>query len=166
MIICFSSQDESLRIPNAMASDKLRQAKLADSVDEMDMDMSPMIDLVFLLLIFFMVSSHMIVTKIDKNVKPPKAKNAAVAKNSVGRIVVNIYEDGTVYDEDSNPLLEAVDIEAYVDAIYQNHREANIKSRLHVRADQEVETKYIKKVIQAAGAAGVIDVIFGAHAVD
>ena len=77
-----------------MASAKLQRAMAADE-DEMKMDMSPMIDLVFLLLIFFMVSSHMIITKIDPEVKPPTAAEAVVAKNNEGRIVVNIYEDGT-----------------------------------------------------------------------
>ncbi len=148
-----------------MASERLREA-IAGEAEEMEMDMSPMIDLVFLLLIFFMVSSHMIVVKIDKNVTPPKAVNAAVAESSIGRIVINIYDDGTIHDENGALLQTSDSVTAYVDEIHQVNKQANIPSRLHVRADQKVETKFIKKAIQAAGEAGVIDVIFGAHAVD
>ena len=55
-----------------MASSKLREA-MAPPAEDLKPDISSMIDLVFLLLIFFMVSSHMIVVQIDKNVKVPVA---------------------------------------------------------------------------------------------
>ncbi|NNE93105.1 MAG: biopolymer transporter ExbD [Verrucomicrobiales bacterium] len=148
-----------------MASAKLR-AVMAGQDEEASMDMSPMIDMVFLLLIFFMVSSHMIVVKIDKNVKPPKAKNAQVAESAVGRIVVNIYDDGTVKDTDGNELTTSDQITDYVDSIHQVNIQNQVKSRLHVRADKLVDTKYIKKVVQAAGEAGVVQVIFGSYAID
>ena len=77
------------------------------------MDMSPMIDLVFLLLIFFMVSSHLIIIRIDKNVRPPTADNAQVAENSHGRIVVNIYEDGTILDPNGGVMETMEEIETY-----------------------------------------------------
>ena len=49
-----------------MASEKLRAVTESIEGEELQMDMSSMIDLVFLLLIFFMVSSHLIIVQIDK----------------------------------------------------------------------------------------------------
>ena len=49
-----------------MASSKLIAAA-AGPDEDLKMDMSPMIDLVFLLLIFFMVNSTLIVVRIDQN---------------------------------------------------------------------------------------------------
>ncbi len=59
-----------------MASEKLKALRL-DEGDAMPMDMSSMIDLVFLLLIFFMVSSHLIIVQIDKRVAPPHGKKCS-----------------------------------------------------------------------------------------
>ncbi len=149
-----------------MASAKLRMAQAMDS-EELSMDMSPMIDLVFLLLIFFMVSSHMIITKIDPEVRPPIADSAQVAQNNEGRIVVNIYQDGSFHGPDVNeePFANADAVSEYVDAERQKNDEARIQSRLHLRADKEVPTRYIKEVVKAAADALVVDVIFGTYKV-
>ena len=47
-----------------MASSKLQSA-MEEQGDDARMDMSPMIDMVFLLLIFFMVASRMVTVKVD-----------------------------------------------------------------------------------------------------
>lgn len=150
-----------------MASGKLRAAKAVDS-EELSMDMSPMIDLVFLLLIFFMVSSHMIITKIDPKVRPPIADSAQVAENNEGRIVVNIYPDGSFHgpDVDQEAFANADAVSEYVDKERQKNDEARISSRLHMRADKEVPTRYIKEVVKAAADALVVDVIFGTYVVE
>ena len=151
-----------------MASAKLNAA-MQEPEEELSLDMSPMIDLVFLLLIFFMISSTLIIVQIDKEVKPPHAVNGAVAKSAVGRIVVNIRQDGEIYGTDTNDLLSGPGqgterITEYVDAQKEILANGGIKARLHVRADKRVDTRYVKKAVQGAGAAGVIDVIFGAYA--
>ncbi|MEM7602293.1 MAG: biopolymer transporter ExbD [Verrucomicrobiota bacterium] len=149
-----------------MASEKLK-AVMSEEGEELPMDMSSMIDLVFLLLIFFMVSSHLIIVTIDKRVNPPTAANAAVAKNAKGRVVVNILEDGSVFGDDPNNELASTEaIEAYIDAVKVRNDETNVTTRLNLRADEAVDTRVIKKVVQAAGAVGVVDVIFGSYVVE
>lgn len=131
------------------------------------MDMSSMIDLVFLLLIFFMVSSHLIIVQIDARVKPPTAKNAKVAENATGRVVVNVLDDGRVFGEDpGNEFTTSEAITDYVDQIKQRNDNNNTPTRLHLRADKNVDTREIKKVVQAAGEAGVFEVIFGSYVVE
>ncbi|MDA7921538.1 biopolymer transporter ExbD [Verrucomicrobiales bacterium] len=150
-----------------MASAKLQAATKAAEGEDLAMDMSSMIDLVFLLLIFFMVSSHLIIITVDKNVKPPTAKNARVAENGSGRIVVNIYDDGTILDVNSEELPTQEAITDYVDTRRLTFEDSGIKiPRLHLRADKNVDTRVIKKVVQAAGEAGVNEVIFGSFVVE
>ena len=153
-----------------MASTKLIAA-MEEADEELKLDMSPMIDLVFLLLIFFMVASTMIIVQIDPEVKPPHAKNGAVAKNATGRIVLNIHDDGEIYGTDIKDLLSGPGqgterITEYVDAQKEILASGGIKAKLHVRADRDVDTRYVKKAVQGAGEAGVIEVIFGAFATD
>jgi len=148
-----------------MPSEKLRRAS-ADTSENLEMDMSPMIDLTFLLLIFFMVSSHLITIQIDRRVSPPTALNSQVAKFASGRVVVNILADGTVWAEDQVELTTTEAITDYVEQGRIANDAAGEQTRLNLRADKEVETRNIKKVVQAAGEAGVTEVIFGSLAVE
>ncbi|MEM7145173.1 MAG: biopolymer transporter ExbD [Verrucomicrobiota bacterium] len=148
-----------------MASRKLTEASKPPEED-LKVDMSPMIDLVFLLLIFFMVNSTLILTRIDKEVKIPVAKEAEVAKTGEGRIVVNIRANGDMLNVDLQPLEDEDAVARYVREIKALHDANGIKSRLYVRADREVEVKQIKKAVTGAGAAGVIDVIFSSYVTD
>ena len=134
--------------------------------EELKLDMSPMIDLVFLLLIFFMVSSHLIIVQIDKNVRPPTAKDAEVATVSHGRIVVNIYEDGRVFGANKQELTTVQDISSYVDEARIEMEAADLPVRLHLRADKYTDTRNIKKVVSAAAEVGVNDVIFSSYKVE
>ena len=132
-----------------MASKKLRRSG-GEGLADLDMDMSPMIDLTFLLLIFFMVSSHLIKVQIDKRVNPPVAANSAVAEVVAGRIVVNILADGTVWAQDKVELTSTESITAYVEEGRVRIEEQGEMPRLHLRADNEVDTRVVKRVVQAA----------------
>ncbi len=125
------------------------------------MDMSPMIDLTFLLLVFFMVASHLITVQIDRRVAPPVAKNSQVAKEAAGRVVVNILADGSVFGLDQVELPTTEAIQDYVEQARIENEGKGVVTRLNLRADREVDTRVIKRVVQAAGAAGVSEVIFG-----
>ncbi|MCB1205053.1 MAG: biopolymer transporter ExbD [Verrucomicrobiae bacterium] len=149
-----------------MASEKIKEAIEQLEEQECQMDMSSMIDLVFLLLIFFMVSSHLIIVQIDKRVNPPTAKYAQVAKDASGRIIVNVLADGTIWAQDQVELLTTEAISDYVDQNRLRLEEAGVTPRLNLRADEAVDTRIIKKVVQAAGEAGVSEVIFGSYVVE
>jgi len=130
--------------------------------DSLNMDMSPMIDLTFLLLIFFMVSSHLITMEVDRRVTAPIAKHAQVAKDTSDRVVVNIHADGSVWGQGKTELPTSEAIRAYIEyARTVNEGNGVTPTRLNLRADKEVDTRAIKKVVDAAGKAGVPDVIFG-----
>ena len=148
-----------------MASKKLRSAGVGMS-DDLEMDMSPIIDLTFLLLIFFMVASHIITVQIDRRVNPPTAKNSQVAQDASGRVVVNILADGTIWAQDKVELTSTESITAYVDEARVRFEESGVQTRLNLRADEDVDTRIIKRVVQAAAEAGVVEVIFGSYAVD
>jgi biopolymer transport protein ExbD len=148
-----------------MASDKLRKL-MSQEGEQMPMDMSSMIDLVFLLLIFFMVASHIITTQIDRRVEPPVAANAVVPKNGEGRVVINVLKDGSVFDVDKNELPTPEAITEYVEANRIRYEESDIQTKLFLHSDKQVDTRAIKRVIKAAGEAGVSEVIFGSYVVD
>lgn len=149
-----------------MASNKLRSLN-GQPDEELKMDMSPMIDMVFLLLIFFIVVSTPKVVKMDAEVKPSVAYNAKDPEVKHGRIVVNVREDGTIYPIDFNKgeLLTEEDIRNYVRSEKDAYDGQGLEqeARLHLRGDKNAVFKHSRKVIKAAAMVGVNSVIFSAY---
>lgn len=126
------------------------------------MNMSPMIDLVFLLLIFFMIASTLITYKKDPRVMIPVASAAQVPKIVEGRVIVNVYEDGTLRDESGKKTLTPEQVEFIMAAA----KARNPKTRLHVRTDKRAKHSAVKEVIAASARGGVTNVIFSTFVTD
>ncbi len=146
-----------------MASNRLRSANKNQGEDA-EMDMSPMIDMVFLLLLFFLVVSNPRTIKIDTKVKPPIASHAKTPKVKHGKIVLNIRDDGTFYDESIT--INFPDEEAMEEYFKKEKEKMDAKgytARLHVRGDQNAVFKHCRKGIRAAARVGINEVIFGSY---
>jgi biopolymer transport protein ExbD len=146
-----------------MASKKLRQSTSAGD-DEAKVDMSPMIDMVFLLLIFFIVNATAIIVQTDPEVLPPVAKNSVRAEDGRGRIVVNVRQDGTYTAEDFNVILaDDKDIYDLVKTEKEKIEALGLEPKLHLRGDSEAVFKYSRTAIRAAAQAGVDQVVFAVY---
>lgn len=145
-----------------MAS-KLRSAA-AEPEAECALDMSPMIDMVFLLLIFFIVNATAIIVKTDPTVRPPVAVNSKRQEDGRGRIVVNIQPDGRYTAEDFNTFLpDDTAITDYVKKGKERNEQMALSSKLHLRGDKESVFRYSRTAIRAAAAAGVSEVVFSVY---
>ena len=144
-----------------MASSKLRNAS-AGHDEEAKLDMSPMIDMVFLLLIFFIVNATAIIVQTDPEVRPPVAANSKRQEDGRGRIVVNIQPDGQYTAEDFHTYLPDDNaITDYVKKAKERNEQMAVTSKLHLRGDKESVFRYSRTAIRAAAAAGVVEVVFG-----
>ena len=134
---------------------------------EASVDMTPMIDCVFLLLIFFMVCATM--SKVDQTpeVVLPIAPKAAIPDDLRGRGVVNIVPLGTPIGDGATsedmPFIiagQVTDEPGLVKAIGER-RATEPNLRIYMRIDRNAEFKTVKRAIRACANAGVFDVIFG-----
>jgi biopolymer transport protein ExbD len=134
---------------------------------EANIDMTPMIDCVFLLLIFFMVAATM--SKVDQTpeVVLPVAPKAAIPEDLRNRGVVNIVPLGTpaagAATSEQHPFLIAgqlVDEPGLVAAISERLKQEP-DLRIYMRVDRHAEFKIVKRAIRACASAGVFDIIFG-----
>jgi len=132
--------------------------------DDEDINMAPMIDMVFLLLIFFMVASHMI--KIDKTpVELPQASSSVVPEKISDRTFITIRSSDTVGEEVEffmnlkNTTIE--DIKTKISDSFLDNEDISIC----LRADKFVRHKHIKNIMQICAEIGVSDVIFAAFEV-
>lgn len=146
-----------------MASNKLRKSRSIEE-DEAKVDMSPMIDMVFLLLIFFIVNATAIIVKTDPEVLPPVARNSDKQVEGRGRIVVNIRADGE-YTNENFEVLEGGESDIF-DLVKTQKEEIDalgLVPKLHLRGDQNAVFKYSRTAIRAAAAAGVDQVVFAVY---
>jgi biopolymer transport protein ExbD len=128
---------------------------------EDEINMAPMIDMVFLLLIFFMVASHL--TSMDRvPVRLPVADQAKVPEEARNRQLITIRNQDGNGGEDAEIYmnLQVVDIDRFtstIDELYQ----ADETMRVYLRADRMVKHKHVKQVMEACASVGIVDIIFG-----
>ena len=134
---------------------------------EATIDMTPMIDCVFLLLIFFMIAATMSKVDLTPEVKLPIAPKAAIPEDLRGRGVVNIVPLGTPAGggatSEATPFIIAgqlVDEPGLVKAI-ADRRATEPDLRVYLRVDRNAEFKTVKRAIRACAHAGIFDLIFG-----
>ena len=125
-----------------------------------EINMAPMIDMVFLLLIFFMVASQL--TTMERIPVPlPVASNSKVPEEARDRQLVTIRSvDNTGDEAEIYMNLQVVDLETFTTAI-GNLFESDPNLRVYLRADRRVKYKHIKKVMEACAGVGIVDIIFG-----
>jgi len=143
-----------------MASDRLRSVN-KEQGEAAEMDMSPMIDMVFLLLLFFLVVSNPKTIKIDPALTPSVAKNAQAAKTKNGKIVVNVRANGDFVKEDTTSIM--ADTAAVREYLKEQKLRVEGKGQepvLHIRADKGVEFKFVQRVIKAGATVGLKQVAY------
>jgi biopolymer transport protein ExbD len=152
-----------------MASSKLRDSKRLEE-KEVTMDMSPMIDMVFLLLIFFIVVSTPMTVRVDPEVKPAVAFNSIKPEDKNGRIVLNVrgekdYRKSIYKEEEGGKMQTEEEIVEYIKSEVKRFNKMNpeYKVKLHLRGSKDTLFEHSQIAVSAAAKAGVADVIFSVY---
>lgn len=124
--------------------------------DDAAIDMSPMIDMVFLLLIFFIVASAMV--DMDKpTVELPSATAAKVSEDTTGRIQVSIDRTQQIYIGAKPVTMEELRTKLAAELA------ADPNIRIFLRTDQDVPYRMTKKIMNACVEVGTLDLIFATY---
>lgn len=152
-----------------MANERLRELN-AYKDEDIVLDMSPMIDMVFLLLIFFIVVSTPMVVRVDPSVKPAVAFNSEKPDDTNVRIVVNVrgegdYRKSAYKDEEGGKMQTEDEIALYIEQEAKRIKGMNsdYKPTIHLRGDKEVLFEHSQTVIAAAARAGINEIIFSVY---
>jgi len=121
--------------------------------DETGIDLTPMLDVVFIMLIFFIVTSTFI-KEAGVEVQRPQAQTAS--PQDKGNILIAITADGQVWMDK-----KAVDIRS-VRAHVERMRVEQPDGAVVVQADQDARTGLVVQVMDQARLAGVRDVALAA----
>ena len=147
--------------------------KKEKEIPEARVELVPLIDCVFLLLIFFMCAATMSKVDAPTSVKLPIAANAAEQKDPSRRGTVNVIPVGERTPE-NEIATEQRPFMVYGKLVNEEEltkvMEARLKEeptlRLYLRADRNVKFSTIKRAMGACAAAGVQDVIFATYVRD
>lgn len=138
---------------------------------EPEFQIAPMIDVLLVLLIFFMSITSAQVLKVDKSVTLPIAADAIKRDNTRAEAIVNVRWDAAAkkptYIMDDRVYPELADLSK---AIAENRKGSsaaatkgpNPNFRVVIRGDREATAMSISRAMNAAAEAGVADISFSA----
>lgn len=132
---------------------------LIEDKEETKLQMAPMIDMVFLLVIFFMCASHLSSLK-NVELTIPAASRGIVPKERPERWTVNVLRDGSILSG-SYP----VDVEGLT-LMVRDRLRADPNLKVYLRADAFARHADVRRAMGAMAKAGVDEIIFGVYAVD
>ncbi|MBJ7283494.1 MAG: biopolymer transporter ExbD [Akkermansiaceae bacterium] len=129
---------------------------------EPEFQIAPMIDVLLVLLVFFVMITSAEVLKVDKNIRLPVSPSAKTREPEMAKheMAVNVR-----YDEKSNKGVLVLDDQVYnnwpdVVPILQESRKRDERLRIVVRGDAAVPAGEIQRVMNLIGEAGIADIAF------
>lgn len=145
------------------------KAKRNTEVD-VTVDMTPMIDMVFLLLVFFMIAATMSKVDFTPEIKLPVAPKAQVPEDLRNRGTINILPMGSTTPAGETvsaerpfmifgKLANDQELKQQIDGV----RKENAELRVYMRIDQNVEFGIVRRGIKACADAGIFDIVFGSY---
>lgn len=125
--------------------------------DEVGFQLAPMIDMTFLLLVFFMVTTRISREQVKVDISLPIASNAVIPKDVSNRDLISLDGEGNFYIGQRPTDREGL-------AKYLKQRFVDFPPlKVYIRADRETPGKQIKDVMRLCSEAGAVDVIFGSY---
>ncbi len=124
--------------------------------DETELDMTPMLDIVFIMLIFFIVTTSF-VKEAGIEVNPPSAMTSESQDDA--NIFIAISAQGDVWLDKREVDIRTV--RAIVARMYANNPEASVV----IQADEKSATEYLLAVMDQVRLAGINDIALAANKV-
>lgn len=121
-------------------------------------NMTPMIDVVFLLIIFFLVSSHLAKQENQVQLDLPEASSALDDQVPRDTVVVNILKTGTWQVGGVQ-----VDEQGLTTRFRQRLMVAPEPPRLKIRTDEKVAYDRIEPILRIASTVGIGDIVFSVY---
>lgn len=121
----------------------------------MRVNMTPMIDIVFLLIIFFLVSSHLARQESQLPLPLPTAASGAQMENNPDRIVVNVLADGTTLL--AGRRVNRTELQRRLVNEVGNSAGA---TEVRIRSDRSVPFQFVQPILLAVSKSGANNVTF------
>jgi len=125
--------------------------------EQVNFDMTPMIDMTFLLLIFFMVTSKLSNEKMKMDIALPSARVAKLTDATGDRDIINVDGAGNYYV--GNNEVTKKQLKAHLTERFK----VNPPLKIYLRADKDTPSKMLKEFMAMAAEAGAVTVLIGTY---
>jgi len=115
---------------------------------------APMVDIVFLLLIFFLVTWNFARYETELDVKVPTAKEGKESRRSVGEVIINVKSDGSIVM--NRKTVTAGELGGTLRKISELYPDQAVV----LRGDQSADYRHIVAVLDICRAANIWNVAF------
>ena len=136
---------------------------------EPDFQIAPMIDVLLVMLIFFMTITSAQVLRVDKNILLPVAPNSNKQDNSRAEAIINVRweaaSQAAVFTFQDKPYNSTADFVQELRQVRETSTALlsagqNPNFRVVIRGDREVPALHISRAMNAAAEAGIADISF------
>jgi len=148
-------------VHHASTGKKAKQATRELPEEDPEFQIAPMIDILLVLLVFFMSISSTEVLQTNEAVRLPVAKDGKdIPKEKDGMVTVNVLWNpvnsvGSI-EIDGQVYYVAQDIAPVISRAIQ----ASPNARIFVRADKDVRYDYLRSILKVAGTGGITNITF------
>ena len=118
------------------------------------MQLAPMIDIVFLLLIFFIVTWQYTRSETELSVSVPTAEEGVQKNRARGEIIINILADGSLRVEGGN--VDLLQLREKLTAVAKQYKNQPVR----IRGDGSVNYQRIVEVIDTCQKSGIWNISF------
>ena len=126
-----------------------------DAAEDMVLNLTPMFDVVFLLLIFFMVATTFLDPEREIDIELPQAESGNPLEEEPDEVLIHVFRDGRVEldgrEYDDGALLETLRLRA----------QRNPRTSVTIRGDRLAHHERIVAVMDACGLAGLGNLAIG-----
>ena len=121
--------------------------------EDLQLNMAPMIDMIFLLIIFFLTATTFTEREREQDVLLPSNRNpGSLSRNMDNNIIINVKQDGAIF-----VLGEQISAEQLVGMLRQRKAELEkkkVKLKVQIRPDKRVIYGGVATALEAAERAG------------
>jgi biopolymer transport protein ExbD len=136
-----------MRIPSNLRSGKL------------GFNMTPMIDVVFLLIIFFLVSSHLAKQEVQLQLPLPTAESGQEnVEENVPRLTINVLADGALWLSGRHVLPGELETR-----LRDRLKDVGSGLQVRIRGDRSTPYRFVEPIMLACARVGIWDVSFAVY---
>lgn len=130
--------------------------RIKRSKEEVKLNMTPMIDIVFQLIIFFVVAAEMEKNEFDQRIQLAFSPDGpAVEKRDPRTVIVDVSEKGVVAIA-----MTPMSLATLTSVLRQSVAAYGASTPVHIRGDRNTDHEHIRRVLDACGEAGIWRVSF------
>lgn len=115
---------------------------------------APMVDIVFLLLIFFLVTWNFSRSETELDVKVPKAREGKETRRAVGEVIINVKSNGTVVM--NRRQMKAAELQDTLQKIASLYPDQAVI----LRGDENTDYRHVVEVLDICRRANIWNVAF------